>query len=992
MARPPLVARIGTRGRRWLFALAGAIALYALVGFVVVPAVVKAQLPPRLGRLLGREVSVQRVRTNPFALSATLEGFLVKDTDGEPFVGWERLYVNVRLSSLVTRTVSFKAIEWTRPYGRVVVGRDGRLNFSDIVERLSKPEPGRPTAPPRRPRQLAIGRLVVTGARVDLLDRRPADAFATTLGPLSIELTGFRTERDSNNPYSFAGRTESGESFSWTGHFSLDPLRSEGRLELDNLRLAKYRPYYRDRVSFEVRDGTASVHGSYAFEWSANAHVCRVADASLAVRDLALGEAGRDKPVIAIPAIDVRGVAADLLAPSVEIGSLALRDGSVEVTRLPDGGVNLARLATPKAGAAPASAQPPAPPAAPPAPPFRLVLREATASGFRVAFEDRAAARPVRALLEGVDARVDDFDLDPSHSARLTLATRVNGRGTVALEGTVAAFKPAFDLAVKAANVEVRPFDPYLEPALDVRVNRGSLTLDGRVRAAFEGRASDFTAFSGDARLDDFEAMDGTQNEPFLRYKSLRLNGMDVRTAPRTLTIKTVELVEPESRVVLAADGSSNVARALKLGAGTVAIPGVVPGSALAAVVPPTPSPEEAPFAIAIARVAIKGGRLAFVDRTLEPNAALLITGLEGTYTELSTEPADVSAVAVQGRAGGLAPLSVSGRAMPLRHDKDTDVTIAIHGAELSDFGPYAGKYLGYTIRKGKLDLDARLTIKERKLNLQDKVRMDQFYLGDKTGSPDATHLPVKLALALLRDRQGVIEVEIPVEGSLDDPDFHYGKAVWHAVVNVFTKIVTSPFALLGSLFGGGDADLSFAAFEPGGAEPDAEAVKKAGVLAKALVERPDLTLEVEGTADPDADGAALKKRGLERLLRDTKAKALAATQPGGVDVASVTVAPEEREAWLKAAFDAAFPPPPPEKGKEAAPPAPPPPAEMAQRLLGTIAVGPDDLRALADARTKARVALVLQGGAVAATRVFEVRGGERAAKEGGARVYFTVK
>ncbi len=967
-----------------LIAGAAVVLIYTIVGFLVLPAVIKAQLPPRLGKLLGREVSLQKVRTNPFTLSVTLEGFLIKDLDGEPFVGWDRLYVNAQLSSLVTRTVSFKAIEWTRPYGRVVLEQGGRLNFSDIVERLAKPTPDAKPKPHSKPRQVAIGHLVVSGAQVVLLDRRLPESFSTTLGPLSVELTGFRTERDANNPYSFRGRTESGETFSWDGTFSLDPLKSDGRVELANLLLPKYQPYYKDKVGFVLREGTASARASYVFQWTEDAKVCRVRDASLEVRGLAIGEPGQEHPVVAIPSIEARGVEADLLAPSVAIGSVQLRDGTVEVRRLADGGLNLTKLLAPKPQKEEAGGSP-----------FRLELRELGASGFRVAFEDLATARPVHALLEGLAVHLADFDLDPSHSARLDIETRLNGKGTLKLAGTVAAFKPAVDFAVKAENLEVRPFDPYLEPSLDVRVNRGNLALDGRVRAAFEGKASDFMEFSGNARLDGFEAMDGAQKEPFLRYRSLRLYGMDIRTSPKVLKIKSVELIEPESRLVVAVDRTSNVARALRIPPAEGSTPAPPSGAAIAEIAPPTaPRPGQTPFEVSIAGVRIKGGRLAFVDRSLEPNAALLITDLEGTYTGLSNQPETQSAVEVRGRAGGLAPVLIQGRAMPLRHDQDTAVTLTIDGAEMSDFGPYAGKYLGYTIRKGKLNVDATLTIKERKLDVQDKLRMDQFFLGDKTNSPDATKLPVKLALALLRDRKGVIELEVPVQGSLDDPDFRYGKAVWHAVLNVLTKLVTSPFALLGKLFGGGDSDLSFAAFEPGSAVPDADAVKKAGVLAKALVERPDLNLEVEGTADPGADVAAIKKARLELLLRETKAASLAAAG-STPDLATIAVAAEERDALLKAAFDKAFPAPEPEKGKEAEqtpPPAPPPPAEMEQRLLGTIGVTADDLRTLAGARTKAMVALVLQGGAVDASRVFQVEGGERATKEGGARVYFSVK
>jgi len=373
----------------------------------------------------------------------------------------------------------------------------------------------------------------------------------------------------------------------------------------------------------------------------------------------------------------------------------------------------------------------------------------------------------------------------------------------------------------------------------------------------------------------------------------------------------------------------------------------------------------------------------------VEPNAPSLITDLEGLNTGLSTLPESGSALTLTGKAGGLAPLSIQGHSMPLRRDQDTDVNVRIQGADLADFSPYTGKFLGYTVRKGKLDVDAHIKIEQRKLKALVKTNLNQFYLGDKVQSPDATHLPVKLALALLRDRKGMISVELPIEGSLDDPDFHYGKIVWKALFNLIAKIGTSPFTLIGSLFGGGNEDLSLIAFAPGSAEPDAAAKAKFEVLIKSLVERPELNLEVEGTADPAADGAAFKKAGVENLLRRAKLQNLRAKNPD-LDADTVHLTPEDRPHWLTAAFEAAFPTP---KDAKAATPMPPPtPGEMEQRLLGTVNIDPNQLRDLADRRTKAVVKALLDSGKVEVHRVFEVEGGERAKKEGGSRVFFELK
>ncbi len=966
----PILASLASRLRRWRFwglGLAALLALYAGAGFLLLPALIKAKLPSQLGAFLQREVQMRAVRANPFTLSVTLEGFQVRDRDGAAFFGFDRLYVNLQARSLFTRTLDFKAIELASPRGRVILERDGRLNFSDILDRLAAPD--RASASQGNPggREIAIGHLRVSRAEIALLDRSPEEPFATTLGPVTIELKGFHTAFDRRNPYALSGRTESGETFAWHGAFSLEPLKSAGTVVLENLALPKYNPYLKERVAFKLQDGLGTVRAAYDFEWTAGRHAVKVGNGSLDLRNLKLS--GRDTPAVRLflPSIVVRGLEADLLDSRLAVASVTLAGIRADAVRDRDGSIDLVRLLTPKPQPQPANPNP-----------FHLSLRELGLEDFRFSLEDRAPPRAVTTLLDQASLHLKDLDFDPATRVRVDLEGRVNGRGRIKAEGTAGLLRPAADLALKVENLDLPAFDAYLEPALDVRVNRGTLSLDGRLKGVFQGGGEDFAAFKGNLRLEGFEAMDGARQEVFLRNRSLRLGGLEVRTAPAVLNIQSAELVEPEHRLVVAEDGSTNVARALKL----------TLGSAAAAAAPPTPQ-TPTPFAVSLARLGIRGGRLSFIDRSLEPNAALIISELEGSYTGLSTLPDTASAVDMKGRAGGIAPIRIQGRATPLRHDLDTDVSLKVEGAELSDFSPYAGKYLGYAIRKGKLEVDARLVIRNRRLEIQDRVRLDQFYLGDKVDSPDATRLPVKLALALLRDRKGVMALELPVDGSLDDPDFHYGKVVWKAIANLLGKIAASPFTLLGKLFGAADQDLSFAAFAPGSAAPDAAALKTIEVLRKSLAERPDLSIEVEAATDPGADPAALRRQALDAALVLAKAKALRKGQPD-LDPDTVVVGPGERERWLRALFETAFPPPAPEKGRT--PPPPPPVAELEQRLLGTFPVTSGDLKRLADARAKAMVRLLLEDGKVEASRVFETEGGERVKREGGSRAYFSVR
>lgn len=945
------------RWTRWLsIVVVAALVLYALLGFLLLPFLVKRELPSRLSTLLNREVSLQKVKVNPFALSVTLEGLEVKGKDGQPFFGWERLYVNLKFSSVLGNP-AFDDIEILKPHGRVVIGKDGKLNFADLLETPQKKKA--PETVSAKPLNLAIDHLKVEGARFSFEDRSLSQPFTTTVGPLGLELKQFRTVHDSRNPYAFQGRTGDGERFAWDGTFSLDPLRSQGRFVLENLNLPHYTPYYADQVAFELKGGRADLQASYSLLLSDAKQEMKIDQGACTVRDLLIGERGGKETPLALPLLEVRGARADLMASTAEVDSVALKGIKVQAVRVPNGEIDLVKLLTPR----PSKTKEPSKP-------FTFRLKELGVEGLQASFEDRVPKRPVKMEVADLSLKLKDFNLEPEHASQLTLDMRLKDQGTLQAEGEIKPMKPSVDLKIKGDRFELRPYDSYLEPSLQMRLVKGRLGFSGRVKGVFAGKPSDTVNYQGNVSVDDLEAADAVRNEAFYRHRSLNFSGLEFVSNPLSVKAKGLDLRGPQLLLVVAPDGRSNLDRAMGGPAAAPAQPAAASSTA--------PAPK-----ILLSKVTLGGGRLSLLDRSLQPNAVLTVTDLEGTYVGLSTEPNAASTVDFRGKVGGVGPMALKGRAMPLHHDKDTNLTLTIQNTEMTDGSPYSGKFLGYTIRKGKLAVDTRVTIQQRKLDMLAKVNMDQFFLGDKVESPDAVSLPVKLGLAILRDRHGVINLELPVDGNLDDPDFHYGKIVWKAIVNIFTKLATSPFKALGGLFGGGDRDLSFAEFEPGSATPTPDSQKKVEVLIKALHERPALNLEVEGVASAAADGEALRKEALEARLRQIKLKALRVKNPSQEEL---SVAPDEREKWLKAAFLEAFPPAKDAKGKA------PEPAEMEKRLAASLTVDPGRYVLLANQRAKATLALLLLGAQVEPSRLFEVRGGERAQKEGGCRVYFGLK
>ncbi|MDP1830428.1 MAG: DUF748 domain-containing protein [Geothrix sp.] len=972
MSMPTFLPSFFRRWRRLVYGLAGLCALWLLAGFFLIPVLARPRIERAASRALKRPVTVAKLRFNPFTFGATLEGVRVAERGGGDWITLRRLHVNHEIWRLLRRTVAFSGVEVDGLAVRAALDAQGRLNFQDLLEDEGPKEPG-PKDGPAPGWILEVRRFQMREGRLEFADRSATAPFQTVIGPITFRVDGIRTEVGHRGGVSLEAWTEAGEHLVWKGDLGFQPLASRGSLRIENLSLPKYRPYEQAQVSGEIRGGTASLRAQYRFEWGQGRRIVEVSDLGLTLKDVKIAERGAAEAAVELPLLEIREGKADLLASSVELGSLTADQGVVRVRMAKDGGLNLARLLAP-----------PKPRAQPPdEKPFRLLIRDLALKGFRLGWEDLGPVRPVKVEATDLNLHWQELSLDPAASSRASLELKL-GAGSLQVEGRLAPLKGTGDLQVKADGLELAPWDPYLDAAADLRVASGQLGVEGRLRFAFQGRTSDGMSFQGAASVQGLEARDLARNEPFLRWKQLRLSGADIRTAPVSVAIQAVDWTDPEGRLVVQPDGSTNVARALRLA------PEGRPAAVTAAIVPATPA--SAPD-LSIGRFGISGGRLSYIDRSVQPNAALVLSELEGSYLGLSSRPEAASQVSFKGRAGGLAPITITGRAMPLRHDLDTDVALKIQGADLTDFTPYTGKYLGYTVQKGKLDVDARVRIERRGLKVENAVKLDQFYLGEKVESPDATGLPVKLGLAILRDRKGVIAFDLPVEGSLDDPDVKYGKLVWKAVFSLLGKIATSPFTLIGKLFGGEAGDLSQVAFAPGSAVLDAAGTTKLQALARALHERPELRLEAEGAVDADQDGAALRKAALEALLWRTRASTLKAAEEQPLPAA-------ERERWIKAAYEAAFPAPKEAKflsvsriraadtEKEAKPAPPPPPAEMEQRLLGSLKVDPADLAQLADARAKAVLAWLLDTAKADAARVFQVRTGQA---KGGV-VAFTLK
>lgn len=647
----------------------------------------------------------------------------------------------------------------------------------------------------------------------------------------------------------------------------------------------------------------------------------------------------------------------------------------------------------PAKAASPAAKKPVPAPAV--APEFAVAIGKVAIADWSARLEDRSLPQPAVTLVAPLSLTLQDISTVPGRQARMEVLATVNKAGRINVKGAIGMAPLHADLALDLKAVDILPLQPYVTDQVNLLVTRaelsakGSLQLDQRSDGRLAG------GFKGDMTLGNLATVDKLSGNDFLRWKTLIFGGVNARLAPFSLAIDQIALSDFFARVIVDPKGRINLQDIARNQPGeqkslTESGQGLESKEAVKAepaAAPPTPSAKMPP--IKIRKLTLQGGKVRFSDNFIKPNYTANLMDLGGVVSGLSSDAATAATVDLRGQVNG-APLSIAGRINPLKGDLFLDVAASVKGMELAPLSAYSGKYVGYGIEKGKLSFDVAYQVENRKLTSQNRLILDQLTFGDKIDSPSATHLPVQLAVALLRDRNGVIDINLPVGGSLDDPQFSLGGIIVKVIVNAITKAITAPFALLGSLFGGGE-ELSWLEFDPGRAAIPAAGEAKLESLAKALTERPALKLEITGRTDPETDKEGLRRASIDHKLRLLKLKDLAA-KGASADAGSVTLKPEEYAALLTRVYkDEKFPKPRNLIGLQKDLPV----EEMEKLMLANAQVTDDDLTALGNRRAQAVKDWLVRNGQVSSDRIYIVAsksGGQGSEKAKPQRVDFSLR
>jgi uncharacterized protein involved in outer membrane biogenesis/flagellar motor protein MotB len=944
-------------------------AIIGIAGFLILPYIIKPVVTEKISKALHRETSIDQIKINPYSLSVTIKGFKLADPgQDKPFVAFDELYINAGgVVSIFRRSLILEEIRLSKPYIGVTRKTDGTYNFSDLLpkEETKKEEPSKPFL-------FSLNNIQITGGNIDFRDMPNKTTHTVRDLQLAIPFV-------SNIDYYMKNYVQPRFSAFVNGHGVaiggktkpfLTSRETSLIIDMKNIDVPYYLQYVPVKMNFKLTGARldTNIHVNFIMPKDKSPELKLTGHAIL--RKLNLDDL-QGNNILRLPALKVNLASIEPFKPSVHLAQIAFDSPELVIKRDRSGKINLTNLidsgkknkkAKPETAAAEKEA------GTEKKKELNLLIDNFLIDKADITFIDEQPRKPVKIQINPLRLNVSKISMSKGAIANVDLSLVMDQNTNITAKGPVSIRPLSADLALNVKDLAIRPFQPYFTESMQLDITRGSISTDGKFSMTMDAKNKPVIKYQGELSVAQFASIDQIHTRDFLKFKQLDFNSLAVGYNPLSVSIKEISIRDFFSKIVINKGGTTNIQDIMS-----------PPKKYAGRATPPDPEPpkrveqvrsSQKPPDIKIGKVSFLGGKVDFADNNIRPNYAVTMLNLKGSVTGLSSQEISRARVRLNGNIGYGSPLSIAGTINPLKKDLFADIKIKFTGLEMSQVTPYSMKFLGYPIIKGKLNFDVSYLVDKRKLSAENKIFFDQLTFGEKVDSPDAIKAPVTLAVSLLTDRNGQINLDIPLSGSLDDPKFKVWPLVWQILVNLITKAVTAPFSLLSSVTGGGE-EMSFIEFDYGSAELTENGQKKISALAKVLYDRPNLKMEIEGYVDPINDKEGLKKVELDRLMKTRKLKETADKDQPSAPLKDITIAPSEYEKYLTLAYKAAkFPRPRTALVILKTLPR----AEMEKLFHDNIPVTDNDLTELAANRAQAVREQLLQDGKVEPARIFIVK------------------
>jgi len=946
------------RSKKILISVGVVVILFMLFLGLILPEIIRRQAIAWVAENTERELTIERASFNPLIGRLTIRRVVLTEPKAEEtFVSFDQLLVNINISSVWQMAPIIDQLELINPAVRIVKISDREFNFSDFAAGASPTEEAPSDSEPLR---FAVNNLIIKGGTLDYSDLATPEIVHTIRNfDLALPFIGntpaltdkFVQPRLSleidDAPFLIEGEAKP----------FADTLEASLQIRLDDIDLPFYAAYLPPTRPVDIENGKLAVDLDLSYKVTRDQETKLLLGGSFSITNLLVNDR-RGEKVLFLPLGEVEIEWADLLARRGAIDQIAVYGMETYVQRDADGIVNLSRLAadsTPQDTAldeagdnAPESADERS----------HVELRELRFRNGVIHFRDETGRKPFVREVRNLDIGLHDLDTltgtPVPYNVKMNMVNPLSDViGSLSAEGELTTEPLEVSAAIVGDKIDLGGIESYFPDNFSGLVTSGN--IDSELRFDFTSTTGEIS-LSGTTGLRSLQLVEPVGRTDVLRWESLQLDGLDVQLddGPPTISIAELTLNNYLAKLLVTKEGKVNI-QSMMAEAPTEedSDPPEIPEE------PSGPAP-----VINIDRVTLQGGTFEFADQHMPKEFKTRMLNLGGRISGIDSASAQPASVDLRGNLENRSPLQIKGKLAPLGERLFADLNVRFDAIDLTPMTPYSGNYLGYAIEKGKLFLALDYKIDGEKLNASNNLFLDQFTFGQQVESEEATGLPVKLAVALLKDGQGEIHLDLPVAGSLDDPEFSVVGVVFTILKNLLVKAATSPFKLLGAMLGGGE-DFSKVDFAAGDSQlPEAE-VGKLDRLVDALRQRPNLKVEVSGYVDPEKDPEAWRRVHLTSEMKKLKAASMGRN---GKDLDAISLSDEERSRYLKQIYRKAdFPKPRNTLGFVKSLPD----VEMEKLLLANTVAGEDEMQELATARAAVVHDYLIQVGELPSERVF---------------------
>lgn len=864
----------------------------------------------------------------------------VTDPADKPLFAAHAIHIAAAQLEPLHQKLHFDEIRIDQPVVDLARDRQGVLNVEKLASAPAAPaaaasgaSAAAAEAGKAEPLDLTIKRFAINGGTINLDDSVPTPATTVSLTQLAATLENFSLQGSAPAHYTLSTEVAHGGALKAAGNVSLAAKQADTQLTVDALALPVAQPYLGEVTAARVLDGALSTAINAKVDWGKTPLDAQVSDSTLDLKSLKLALPNAKTPALALPQASVKITKIDAAARTAEIASVDASGLALDVQRLKNGDIDLAALAGPRERV---PARTVAGKAQRAAPSWHYRIDELNLNDAKANFTDNSTPRPVRIALAPLQLKVQQISDDLSKPLPIALKTTLNRKGSLSVSGDVTASPLKLGLKLNGDRLDAAAFEPYFGSMLNATIASALLNAKGDL-AYTQAKDAMKASYRGDMALVDVRLLDKATSDRFAGWRSLALSnlkanydsarGTDVDAARVTfanfygrvlldaqgrLNLKDVVAKEsgPAQSLTRDASGKEPVPLTPQPASEAQAAHAAAPASAASAPAPTVVKAPEAPqhpVHLRFGQLVLQNGRVSYTDNFIKPNYTADLVSIQGTVGAFGTESTTAAPVNVNAKLAANGPITIKGSVNPLIAKPALDLTASAHDIELTNLTPYSAKYAGYPITKGKLNVDLSYKLDNDQLTANNHIFIDQLTFGDHVANDTATKLPVRLAIALLKNSRGEIDVNIPVSGSLSNPEFSIGGLIWHAVLNLLQKAVTSPFTLLANAFGGGGEELGYVEFAPGSAQLSDASQKKLDTIVKMLADKQSIRLDLIGRVDPAQDLPGLRDAYVDRLVRQQKLKDVVG-QGESIDPMTIKVTADEYHKYLTKAYkDADF-------------------------------------------------------------------------------------